>query len=98
MDNANGMKDKFILCENCLLNFNLDINIPMLLPCGHSMCKKCLDNNFKRNAFVKCPNDNNNFFNDLNSYSINYSSLELIEKYSEDIQIKSKILININIK
>ncbi len=79
-------------CLNCSSFLNNNSNAPIILNCGHTICKKCLENIFKRMFYVKCPFDNQKFFYELNNYPINYMALEYVEKYTKEIQKKSKIL------
>ena len=47
-------------CDKCLCKWDLEVHIPKILPCGHTVCKACLLSQLnKSNSFeisnVKCP-------------------------------------------
>ena len=44
-------------CQFCQNVFNGNINIPYLFQCGHFFCKQCIEDNFKDEEGIKCPND-----------------------------------------
>ena len=44
-------------CQYCQNVFNSNINIPYLFQCGHFFCKQCIEDNFKDEEGIKCPND-----------------------------------------
>ena len=44
-------------CQCCQNVFNGNINIPYLFQCGHFFCKQCIEDNFKDEEGIKCPND-----------------------------------------
>ena len=45
------------MCENCKKLFDIKKNLPYLIPCGHTICEKCLNIlEFKDNK-MKCPID-----------------------------------------
>ena len=47
------------MCENCKTLFDIKNNLPYLVPCGHTLCQKCLDSLEFENNKMKCPIDSN---------------------------------------
>jgi hypothetical protein len=47
------------MCENCKNLFDIKNNLPYLVPCGHTLCQKCLDSLEFNNNKMKCPIDSN---------------------------------------
>ena len=45
------------MCENCKSLFDLKSNLPYLIPCGHTICQKCLFALEFKNNKMKCPID-----------------------------------------
>jgi hypothetical protein len=84
---------EILKCGNCSSIFNNQTQVPLILPCGDSLCKKCVESNFKGLSYVKCPFDNQKFFQELNNYPVNFMALEYIEKFTEEMKRKSKYLL-----
>ncbi len=82
-------QETIVCCDNCLFVFNLDTNLPMLLPCGHTVCKKCLNSIWNRFAYIKCPFDGKKHFQDLKTYVTNSIIEDIVIKYSEEVKNKS---------
>ena len=45
------------MCENCKNLFDIKSNLPYLIPCGHTICQKCLFSLEVKNNKIKCPID-----------------------------------------
>ena len=45
------------MCENCKNLFDIKNNLPYILPCGHSLCEKCLISIEYKNNKLECPID-----------------------------------------
>lgn len=45
------------MCENCKNLFDLKTNMPYIIPCGHTICEKCLLSLDFKNNKMKCPID-----------------------------------------
>ncbi|TNV77193.1 hypothetical protein FGO68_gene6984 [Halteria grandinella] len=69
------------MCEICMEGYgSLVDKEPVVLGCGHTMCKQCAIKLIKRNK-VQCPFDKKIFeIPDHNDLSINYALLSLIEE------------------
>lgn len=80
----------FITCGYCEDLFNFDTHAAILIPCGHTVCKKCLSAIWKHLHYIKCPFDLTKHYNDLETYPRNFLAVQLIDKYSEEYKIKSK--------
>jgi hypothetical protein len=79
-----------IKCDNCNYIFDLGSYSPIIIPCGHTICRKCITSIWNRLAYIKCPFDNSKHFLDFNSYPINFMLKEWINKHSEYEKLKSK--------
>lgn len=86
---------EIIKCRNCSVIFNNQTHVPLILPCGDSICKKCVESSFKGLSYVKCPYDNQKFFQELNNYPINFIALEFVGNYLRDMKRQSKIIFSI---
>lgn len=67
-----------IPCESCNELLDLDKKKPICLPCGHTLCKSCLNDIWKRMAYIKCPIDSKKHFLKLDDFPTNYLVLKLI--------------------
>lgn len=45
------------MCENCKNLFDIKNNLPYILPCGHTICEKCLNTLEFNNNKMQCPID-----------------------------------------
>ena len=45
------------MCENCKNLFDIKKNLPYLIPCGHTICERCLNSFEFVNDRIKCPID-----------------------------------------
>ena len=45
------------MCENCKNLFDIKNNLPFILPCGHTLCEKCLNSLEFNNNKLECPID-----------------------------------------
>lgn len=45
------------MCENCKNLFDIKKNLPYLIPCGHTICERCLNSLDFKNNRLKCPID-----------------------------------------
>ena len=66
-------------CETCKELYNSDNKKPIYLPCSHTFCRSCLEANFKKNSYLKCPLDNKKHFQPLDQYPINRILLKEIK-------------------
>lgn len=50
-------------CFICLEDYNEQLNLPRILPCGHIVCNKCLIELGRSSVFtkIKCPQDRHSF-------------------------------------
>ena len=45
------------MCENCKNLFDINKNLPYLIPCGHTICERCINKLEFKNDKMKCPID-----------------------------------------
>ena len=45
------------MCENCKILFDIKKNLPYILPCGHTLCERCLNSLEFNNNKIECPID-----------------------------------------
>lgn len=45
------------MCENCRSLFDINKRMPYIIPCGHTICQKCLDSIEYKNNKLICPID-----------------------------------------
>lgn len=50
--------NKVFQCPKCLNVFDKNTRIPLILPCGHVLCKYCLSSESNHDK-IKCSIDNN---------------------------------------
>lgn len=65
-------------CEICHSKFNTYSNTPRILPCGHTLCLKCI-NRLKSSSVLKCPFDRKSIDLHSDDFPINYYLLSLFE-------------------
>ena len=71
-------------CPNCNQNYSIDNNkIPLILPCGHIICKKCLIEISNINQFISCPIDTKIFTQEIYTFKIFQPFLQKIQKKNE---------------
>jgi hypothetical protein len=78
-------------CKTCSIEFNSSEHLPILIPCGHSMCKKCLDSSCKNIGYVKCGYDLKKYFFDATYYNRNATGIEFFQKIS-NIKVSPKVM------
>jgi len=76
-----------IPCENCSEILDSDKRNPMVLPCGHTICKTCLADIWRRLAYIKCPIDAKKHFSKLEDFPTNFLVQKLI---NNDIKVSGK--------
>lgn len=63
--------EKFHECTICFVEYS-DISKPHILPCGHTLCSKCIVNMTKK-QIITCPMCQKQFKSDLKSFPVNYA-------------------------
>ena len=72
-------------CSICAYNYDNRTRIPICLPCGHTICKICLES-LKQNLLTGCcPFDRKDFFFIDELLPVNYSLLALHEGNSQKL-------------
>ena len=89
------------MCENCKETFNLSTKMPYLLPCGHTLCRICLENIWEKQKKLKCPFDQIEHINHhIDSLPRNEILIDIIKNYSglkKTRAERSKIINKINL-
>lgn len=81
-------------CQICFETFDSKNFVPkMLISCGHSFCKICLERLINKKSTVQCPicRESTKIQNTKDSLPTNYSLVEIIDK-SRDIDATKSIL------
>ncbi|OMJ87920.1 hypothetical protein SteCoe_10241 [Stentor coeruleus] len=73
---------EFIDCPVCTETFNRSNRLPLVLICGHSICKTCTLDLIENRKSIMCPLDRKLDPRPLNQISSSYTILELIEHVS----------------
>ncbi len=77
-DNSEEIIDK---CPNCNLHYSIENDkIPLILPCGHIICKTCLIEISNLNQLISCPIDTKIFTHEISSFEIFQPFLQKIQK------------------
>ena len=62
-----------------MTGFNLTKSIPLIIECGHTLCKDCLTR-MKKGPKIRCPFDNIwHDFHKIDDFPINFALKDLIE-------------------
>lgn len=83
---------QLISCEKCEEEFNQEHKIPLILPCGHTICRKCIESIMSKLGYVRCPIDAKRHYNDIKHFPKNLNLISLIEKHSKDWIDRSNII------
>ena len=76
-----NLEENIYKCPNCNQNYSIDNNkIPLILPCGHIICKKCLIEISNLNQFISCPIDTKIFTQEIYTFKIFQPFLQKIQK------------------
>ena len=91
-------------CDICLIDWDLNLKIPKILPCGHTICLQCLNDMFfsakKKQVKFLCPNCKYDLGNkiiqqsDLNNLLSNDTLISIVQKLENrrNLLEKSKFL------
>jgi hypothetical protein len=63
-------------CQICFEDYDIKTNKPLVLDCGHSICRNCLRSVLATNR--KCPFDKVTLTRSLDSYPINWAYIDII--------------------
>ncbi|XP_026293062.1 uncharacterized protein LOC113217390 [Frankliniella occidentalis] len=62
-------------CDNCLEDYDQAERVPKIVPCGHTVCLRCLRQSVRR----QCPTCFRYFFNEPDTLPNNFTLLQLME-------------------
>ena len=68
-------------CEYCAENYDSDRRVPLMLSCGHTFCKECVQFLINSQVSKVCPFDNKVV--DFTTYTIDYEVLKRVENQCE---------------
>lgn len=71
--------ESFLECPICRERFKSESVIPMLLQCGHTVCKSCLLLMLTQSSSLKCPFDRSTDNRNIQDIKSNYSVLQIAE-------------------
>lgn len=66
-------------CKICFQQFSSSAVLPVVFPCGHTLCRPCAACLFSVHGKLFCPFDRREFPGCTDSLSVNYSLLEIID-------------------
>lgn len=72
-------------CPICSFLFNSNEEKPLLLPCGHTVCRKCIKKEFSALGRTKCPFDRQEYSANINSFSVVFSLISLAENAQNNL-------------
>ena len=84
----NGSKySEILVCDICCNHFDCDAHTPLVLTCGHTFCKKCIDRLFQNVAGLyrmKCPKCNFVITSPIrNVFQKNFSLIQMIDDQTQ---------------
>lgn len=75
-------------CGVCLESFNSSDRQPVILECGHTICKECIEDIIAHQPI--CPFDRKGITKPIKDLSMNYSLMEMIEKFNKVLKISKQ--------
>ena len=87
--NSNISEDNNLCCQLCFEKFNLLKKTPMIITCGHSLCKECTEAILKKTpGLIQCPFDRDTFsYSSVANVAINYCVLSMINSLEEQQKV-----------
>lgn len=67
-------------CPVCLEPFDLQVRLPLVLACGHTLCRSCVTAMLSSTPELHCPHDRSTDSRPLNALSRNYLVCDAIER------------------
>lgn len=77
--NSQGQIQASVQCPICAENYNKIVNSPLVLQCGHTVCKQCVRALYNQERVVICPVDRKKDSRSLESIPPSLQILELVE-------------------
>lgn len=72
--------EEVLSCPVCLEPFDLQVRLPLVLACGHTLCHSCITALLSSAPQVHCPHDRSTDSRPLNALSRNYLVCDAIER------------------
>lgn len=94
-DSKPNLKD-VLSCPICLLRYSRDSNIPKVLPCGKTICDKCIPDTIKNKPCKFCSNEHN--YSKRSNFSTNDIILILLSTNEGNSTFKTESKFNRNTK
>ena len=81
-------------CKSCNCKFSLESynESPYALPCGHSFCGKCINENLKFIAYIQCYECKSKHFQDKSKLPLNKFLICLLQNDQEGVEKNMEIL------
>lgn len=77
LQNYNRIEEEFV-CVNCDFEFNMITEKPVELPCEHTLCLKCLLQDYEQNGTITCIIDKTEFDVDPTHLPINHNIFSFV--------------------
>lgn len=82
--------EAFIECPVCKEVYDHSIKAPLVLACGHTLCKKCALRLAGIYRFIRCPIDRRTDGRDIGQISVNYSVIQILDFQTTGILAKER--------
>lgn len=81
--------EALLCCQICMQKFNRNLNMPLCLKCGHTVCKACAKGLFNQ-ARPKCPFDNSILDGrSADNLPKNFTLLDLIDAEKQSVTLQA---------
>lgn len=75
-------------CTVCFHSYDNQNKLPLMLLCGHTFCKECLDELYQLNSVISCPQDRSIDIRQLDKIPKNIAFLQLVQEISSHQKLK----------